>query len=117
LFFKNISYISVTNHKSEGKTKFIHQFKQYIMEYLIQSLIGAGGGFLMEKLGKGGPWGTIGNVLSGVVGGNAGGSLLGGALGGLLGQSATGGSGGIGSWLASALGSMVITWVTGFFKK
>ncbi len=87
------------------------------MEYLINSAIGAAGGWLMGQVGKGGPWGTIGNVLSGVVGGNAGGTLLGGALGGLLGQTATGDTGGIGSWLASALGSVVLTWVSGFFKK
>jgi hypothetical protein len=91
------------------------------MEYLINSAIGAAGGFLVEKLGKSGPWGTIGNVLSGVVGGNAGGSLLGGTLSGLLGGGAAaaateGGTGGIGSWIASALGSMVITYATSFFK-
>ena len=41
------------------------------MEYLINSLIGAAGGFLTGQLGKGTGYGTIGNVISGVVGGTA----------------------------------------------
>jgi uncharacterized membrane protein YeaQ/YmgE (transglycosylase-associated protein family) len=86
------------------------------MEYLINSAIGAAGGWLMGQLKQGGNFGTVGNLVAGVLGGNAGGSLLGSTLSGLLGggaaTAATGG--GVGSWLASALGSIVLTYLSKF---
>lgn len=84
------------------------------MEYLINSAIGAAGGWLMGQLKQGGNFGTIGNLVAGVLGGNAGGSLLGGALSGILGTAVTPGQGGIGTWLASAIGSMALTWLSKF---
>jgi hypothetical protein len=85
------------------------------MEYLINSAIGAAGGWLMGQLKQGGNFGTVGNLVAGVLGGNAGGTLLGGTLGTLLsGGAAAASGGGIGSWLASALGSVALTYLSKF---
>ena len=84
------------------------------MEYLINSLLGGGGGLLTGFLGKGSNYGTIGNVIAGVVGGNAGG-LLGSMLGATATAGATGGD--WKSWLLSAVGGMAVTWLSSFVKK
>ena len=85
------------------------------MGYLVNSVIGASGGWFMGQLGKGSGFGDTGNILSGVVGGNA----LPAALGGLLGIAVTTGSGAgnIGSWIASAAGSALLPWIVGMFNK
>jgi hypothetical protein len=93
-------------------------FNKRKMEYLVNSAIGAAGGWLMGQIGKGGNFGTVGNLVSGVLGGNVGNMALGGALSGLLGGAAAdGGAGGIGNWLASAAGSAILTWVSSYIKK
>jgi uncharacterized membrane protein YeaQ/YmgE (transglycosylase-associated protein family) len=51
---------------------------------IINSLVGAAGGWLTAQLGKGNGFGMIGNLVSGLVGGN-----LGAAIPGLLGMAAT----------------------------
>ena len=84
------------------------------MEYLINSLLGAGGGLLMGMLGKGSNYGQVGNAVAGVVGGNVGGSLL----APLLGVAAAGATGG--DWktmLMSAVGGIVTTYISSFIKK
>ncbi len=88
------------------------------MEYLINSAIGAAGGWLMGQLKQGGNFGTVGNLVAGVLGGNAGGTLLGGTLSGLLsGGAAAATGGGVGTWLASALGSVVLTYLSKFIPS
>jgi uncharacterized membrane protein YeaQ/YmgE (transglycosylase-associated protein family) len=81
------------------------------MEYLINSLLGGGGGLLMGMLGKGSNYGQVGNAVAGVVGGNLGGSLLAPILGAVT-------SGG--DWktmLMSALGGIAMTYISSFIKK
>ncbi len=85
------------------------------MGYLVNTVIGALGGWLMGQIGKGSGFGDIGNVLLGIVGGNAAPMIA--AATGLLGNAATGGAGGIGSWIASAAGSALLPWVIGMFNK
>ena len=85
------------------------------MGYLVNSVIGAAGGWLMGQLGKGSGFGDVGNILSGIVGGNA--APMIGAATGLLTHAADGGAGGIGSWIASAAGSALLPWIIGMFNK
>ncbi len=84
------------------------------MEYLINSLLGGGGGLLMGMLGKGSNYGQVGNAVAGVVGGNVGGSLLAPLLG-VVTAGATGGD-----WktmLMSAVGGIATTYISSFIKK
>jgi uncharacterized membrane protein YeaQ/YmgE (transglycosylase-associated protein family) len=81
------------------------------MEFLINSLLGGGGGLLMGLLGKGSNFGTIGNAVAGVVGGNAGGSLIAPLIGAAMGG---------GDWKTmamSAVGGIVTTYISSFIKK
>jgi uncharacterized membrane protein YeaQ/YmgE (transglycosylase-associated protein family) len=83
-----------------------------MVQILINSLLGGGGGLLMGMLGKGSDYGTVGNAVAGVVGGNAGGSLI----APLLGAVATGGT----DWktmLMSAVGGIATTYISSFIKK
>jgi uncharacterized membrane protein YeaQ/YmgE (transglycosylase-associated protein family) len=81
------------------------------MEFLINSLLGGGGGLLMGMLGKGSNFGTVGNAVAGVVGGNAGGSLIAPLLG------AAAGGGDWKTMLFSALGGIATTYISSFIKK
>ena len=81
------------------------------MEYLINSLLGGGGGLLMGMLGKGSNYGQVGNAVAGAVGGNVGGSLIGPLLG------AVAGGGDWKSMLMSAVGGVAMTYISSFIKK
>ncbi len=84
------------------------------MEYLINSLLGGGGGLLMGMLGKGSNYGQVGNAVAGVIGGNLGGSLLAPLLG-VVTAGATGGD-----WktmLMSVVGGIATTYISSFIKK
>ena len=86
------------------------------MFYLVNSVIGACGGWLMGQLGKGSGYGDIANIISGVVGGNILPALLGGVLGTTVAAGANN-AGNIGSWIASAAGAAILTTVIGMFNK
>ena len=85
------------------------------MEFLINSLLGGGGGLLMGMLGKGSNYGQVGNAVAGVVGGNVGGSLLAPLLAPVLGAVATGGD--WKSMLMSAVGGVAMTYISSFIKN
>ena len=81
------------------------------MEFLINSLLGGGGGLLMGMLGKGSNYGQVGNAVAGVVGGNVGGSLIAPLLGAAVGG---------GDWktmLMSAVGGIATTYISSFIKN
>ena len=86
------------------------------MFYLVNSVIGACGGWLMGQLGKGSGYGDIVNIISGVVGGNLLPALLGGMLGTTV-AAGTNNAGNIGSWIASAAGASILTSVIGMLNK
>jgi len=83
-----------------------------MMQYVIQSIIGAGGGWLMGQLGKGSGLGTAGNVVAGVAGGIGLPAIVGAVLPTLLGSGTS-----ISSILTSAAGSVLIPYVIGLFNK
>ena len=81
------------------------------MEYLINSLLGGGGGLLMGMLGKGSNYGQVGNAVAGVVGGNVGGTLI----PTLLGMAVSGGD--WKTYLMSAVGGIATTYISSFIKN
>ena len=97
------------------ETKYFSTLNKSCMEFLINSLLGGGGGLLMGMLGKGSNYGQVGNAVAGVVGGNVGGSLLAPLLAPVLGAVATGGD--WKSMLMSAVGGMAMTYISSFIKN
>ena len=84
------------------------------MGYLIQAIIGAGGGWLMGQLGKGSGLGTVGNVATGAAGGVGLPSILAAILPSLING---GGGTDIKSILTSAVGSALVPYLIGVFNK
>ncbi len=81
---------------------------------IINSLVGAAGGWLTAQLGKGNGFGMVGNLVSGLVGGN-----LGAAIPGLIGMATSGGdtTSMITSGIASLVGGGGATFLSSLIKK
>jgi uncharacterized membrane protein YeaQ/YmgE (transglycosylase-associated protein family) len=78
-----------------------------IFSFIGWLIIGAIIGWIAGKVWVGHGFGLVGNILVGIVG-----SIIGGALfDGLLGTS------GIGGWITSILGAIVLLIIAGFIKK
>jgi uncharacterized membrane protein YeaQ/YmgE (transglycosylase-associated protein family) len=78
-----------------------------IFSFIGWLIIGAIIGWIAGKVWVGHGFGLIGNMVVGIVG-----SIIGGALfGGLLGTS------GIGGWITSILGAIVLLIIAGFIKR
>lgn len=80
------------------------------MAFLYFILIGAVAGWIAGQLMKGRGFGTLWNIVLGILGG-----FLGGWLFGLLGISAGGGL--IGSLITSVIGALALVFVGGLLKK
>ncbi|KPM31011.1 Transglycosylase-associated protein [Croceitalea dokdonensis DOKDO 023] len=80
------------------------------MGLLYALLIGAVAGWLAGKIMKGGGYGTLINILLGIVGGSVGNWLF-----GTLGIQV--GTGIIGDLITGVIGALVILFVAGLFKK
>lgn len=87
-----------------------------ITQYLLQTLLGAGGGWLGNML-KANGLGTIGNVIAGAVGGNALPGILGAVAPALMGAAAGDGNSMVSTIISSLLGGGVGSLVGGLFKK
>ena len=86
-----------------------------ILPYLINTLLGAGGGWLGSMLKKNG-LGMVGNLLAGAVGGNVL-PLITGALGLFANSGADGGGMDIAGMLISLVGGGAGSLLGGLFKK
>ena len=80
------------------------------MDLLYFLLVGAVAGWLAGQVMKGRGFGTLWNIILGIIGG-----IIGGWLFGVLGISAGGGL--LGSIITAAVGAVVLIFVAGFFKK
>ncbi len=88
-------------------------------QYIIQTLVGAAGGWLSNYLGKGSNMGPIANLVLGAVGGNGGG-MLAGMLGGAATAAATGDSsmqGMLTNGIAALVGGGGLTALSSFLPK
>jgi uncharacterized membrane protein YeaQ/YmgE (transglycosylase-associated protein family) len=78
-----------------------------IFSFIGWLIIGAIVGWIAGKIWTGHGFGLLGNILVGIVGSIIGGSLFGGLLG----------TSGIGGWITSILGAIVLLIIAGFIKR
>ena len=86
-----------------------------ITQYLLQTLLGAGGGWLGNML-KANGLGAIGNLIAGAVGGNALPAILGMVMPGMM-AGADGGTNMISTILTSVIGGGAGSLIGGLIKK